>query len=137
MKQNLQQIWKHGTLVIQKSLLGLIILAKYDTAKEVWEHLKRLYEQSNFAKRYKFESDIRDLKQNKMTIHEFYSAITNLWDQLALMESSEFKVVKAYTDQREEQRLVQLLMALHDDFEGLCGSILHRTPLPTVDSVVS
>jgi hypothetical protein len=112
-------------------------LAKFDTALEVWNHLKRLYAQSNFAKRYKLESDIRDLKQNDMTIHEFYSAMTNLWDQLALMESAELKSVKAYTDQREEQRLVQLLMALRDDFEGLRGSILHRTPLPSVDSVVS
>ncbi|KAL5720535.1 hypothetical protein ACHQM5_013200 [Ranunculus cassubicifolius] len=28
-------------------------------------------------------------------------------------------------------------MALRDDFEGLRGSILHRIPLPSVDSVVS
>jgi plasmid maintenance system antidote protein VapI len=112
-------------------------LAKYDTAQEIWDHLKRLYEQSNFAKRYKLESEIRDLKQNNMTIHEFYSAMTNLWDQLALMESPELKVVKAYTDHREEQRLVQLLMALRDDFEGLRGAILHRVPLPNVDSVVN
>ncbi|GAU48472.1 hypothetical protein TSUD_405650 [Trifolium subterraneum] len=111
-------------------------LAKYDTAQEVWEHLKRLYAQSNFGKRYKLESDIRDLKQNNMTIHEFYSAMTNLWDQLALKESSELKVVKAYTVQREEQRLVQLLMALRDDFEGLRGAILHHVPLPNVDLVV-
>ncbi|CAI8610566.1 unnamed protein product [Vicia faba] len=47
--------------------------------------------------------------------------MTNLWDQLALMESTELKVVKAYTNQREEQRLVQFLMALRDDFEGLRG----------------
>jgi plasmid maintenance system antidote protein VapI len=112
-------------------------LTKYDTAQEIWDHLKRLYEQSNFAKRYKLESEIRDLKQNNMTIHEFYSAMTNLWDQLALMESPELKVVKAYTDHREEQRLVQLLMALRDDFEGLRGAILHRVPLPNVDSVVN
>ena len=25
-------------------------LAKYETAKEIWDHLKRLYTQSNFAK---------------------------------------------------------------------------------------
>ena len=99
--------------------------------------MKRLYGQSNFAKRYKLESDIRDLKQNNLTIHEFYSAMTNLWDQLALVESSELKGVKTYTDQREEPRLVQLLMALRDDFEGLRGAILHRNPLPSVDSVVS
>lgn len=31
---------------------------------------------------------------------------------------------------------LNFLTALCSDFEGLCGSILHRTPLPTVDSVV-
>ena len=81
-------------------------LAKYDTAKEIWDHLKRLYVQSNFAKHYQLESDIRALKQSSMTIQEFYSAMTNLWDQLALMESPELKVVKAYIDQRNEQFLV-------------------------------
>jgi hypothetical protein len=33
--------------------------------------------------------------------------------------------------------LVQFLTALHSDFEGLRGSILHRSLLPSVDSVVS
>jgi len=33
--------------------------------------------------------------------------------------------------------LVQFLTALHGDFEGLRGSILHRSPLPFVDLVVS
>jgi hypothetical protein len=60
-----------------------------------------------------------------MTIHEFYSAMTNLWDQLTLMESVELKIVKVYTDQREEKwSLVQILIALRNDFEGLCGSVL-------------
>lgn len=51
------------------------------------------------------------------------------------MELTELKVVKAYTDQREEQYLVQFLMMLRDDFEGLRGSVLHRNPIPSVDSV--
>lgn len=28
-------------------------------------------------------------------------------------------------------------MALTDDFEGICGTILHRSPLPSLDSVVN
>lgn len=59
-------------------------LEKYDNAKEVWDHLKHLYAQSNLVKLYKLESDIRALKQNNMTIHKVYSTMTNLWDQLAL-----------------------------------------------------
>jgi hypothetical protein len=85
-------------------------IANYNITQEIWEHL---YEKSNFAIRYKLKSDVRDLKWINMTIHEFYSAMTNLWDQLTLNESAELKVVKAYTFQREEQNLVQLLMALY------------------------
>ncbi|XP_019455139.1 PREDICTED: uncharacterized protein LOC109356269 [Lupinus angustifolius] len=53
-------------------------LAKYDSASQVWEHLKRLYVQSNFAKQYQLEIDIRALQQHSMSIQEFYSAMTNL-----------------------------------------------------------
>jgi len=52
------------------------------------------------------------------------------------MESDQLKAVKAYIDQREEQRLVWFLMVLRDDFEGFRGGILHHTPLPNVESVV-
>ncbi|GKE23221.1 hypothetical protein Tco_1434733, partial [Tanacetum coccineum] len=43
-------------------------LAKYDSAKAVWDHLARLYTQSNFAKQYQLETDIRSLQQNDMSI---------------------------------------------------------------------
>ncbi|XP_048229095.1 uncharacterized protein LOC107260911 [Ricinus communis] len=68
---------------------------------------------------------------------EFYDAMTDLWDQLVLTEPAELRAFGPYIVRREEQRLVQLLMALCDEFEGLRGSILHRHPLPSVDSVVS
>lgn len=112
------------------NLLSLSIgiqLTKYDTAKDVWDHLKCLHTTSNFAKQYQLEIEIQ----------ESYLAMSNLWDQLALAESDEFWAFKTYIDLREEQRLVQIFMALQDDFEGFCGTILHRTPLFTVDSIVS
>ena len=37
-------------------------LAKYEMTKEVWDHLQRLYTQSNFAKEYQLEIDIRALQ---------------------------------------------------------------------------
>ncbi|XP_048234358.1 uncharacterized protein LOC125370938 [Ricinus communis] len=57
--------------------------------------------------------------------------------ELALTEPAELRVFGPYIVRREERRLVQFLMALRDEFEGLRGSILHRHPLPSVDSVVS
>ena len=53
------------------------------------------------------------------------------------MKSTELKIVKAYIKKIENQRLIQVLMTFRDDFESLCGSILHRNPLHNVDSVVN
>jgi hypothetical protein len=72
-----------------------------------------------------------------MSIQEFYSVMTDLWDQLALTESAELKACGAYIKHKEQQRLVQFLTALRNDFEGLRGSILHCSLLPSVDSVVN
>jgi hypothetical protein len=38
-----------------------------------------------------------------MSNQEFYFAITNLWDQLALTESGELKACGAYIERREQQ----------------------------------
>ena len=56
-----------------------------------------------------------------MSVQEFYSAMIDLWDQLALIESNELKACDAYITHREEQRLAQFLMVLCSDFEGLRG----------------
>ena len=64
----------------------VIQLARYYTAKEVWDHLERLYTQSNFAKQYQLETGIRVLRQNDLSVQEFYAAMSDLWDQLALTE---------------------------------------------------
>ena len=38
-----------------------------------------------------------------MSVQEFYSSMTDLWDQLALTELNELKVCDAYIASREEQ----------------------------------
>jgi hypothetical protein len=55
-------------------------LAKYETTNEVWDHLQKLFTQSNFAKQYQLENDIRALHQKNMSIQEFYSAMTDFLD---------------------------------------------------------
>jgi hypothetical protein len=41
-----------------------------------------------------------------------------------------------YAERKDQHRLYQFLMALHDDFEPIRGQILHRAPLPTLDQAV-
>ena len=78
-----------------------------------------------------------ELLLEECSIQEFYSAMTDLWDQLALIELAESKACSAYIDYRKQQQLIQFLTVFRSDFEGFRGSILHRSPLPFVDSIVS
>jgi len=90
-----------------------------------------------FCKAVSVKNDIRALHQKNISVQEFYFTMIDLWDQLALIESAELKACSAYIDRREQQRLIQFLTALRSDFKGLRGSILHCSPLSSVDSVVS
>lgn len=68
---------------------------------------------------------------------DLYNVMTGILDQLATEEPSDWSSVDSYRKSREEQRLVQFLMALRDEFEPLRGDILLRSPLPTVNEAVS
>ncbi|XP_028094176.1 uncharacterized protein LOC114294251 [Camellia sinensis] len=114
-----------------------IHFGKFTTAKEIWDHLSHLYVESNFAKQYQLERKIRATSQGDKSIQEFYSVTTGLWDQLAFTKLKALSTHTEYCTYCEEQRSVQFLMALRADFEGLCGTILHCSPLPTIDSVVN
>ena len=72
----------------------------------VWDYLKAMYLESNFAKRYELEMSIRNATQKEKSVQEFYNEMTTYWDQLALMEPSDLQLLASYVQYREEQRLV-------------------------------
>ncbi|XP_077252465.1 uncharacterized protein LOC143891842 [Tasmannia lanceolata] len=111
---------------------------RFDTAKDVWDFMSRRYLQSNFARKYKLEQDLRSLRHQKgQFVSEFHSQMTIIWDELALMEPKWTTGAELWYNYREEMWLVQFLMALQDDFETIRATILHRSPLPTVESALS
>ena len=62
--------------------------------------------------------------------------MTSLWDQLAFTEPKELGSNAVHCTYRGAV-VVQYLIVLRDDFEGIRGTILHHSPLPSVDSVVN
>ena len=58
--------------------------SKYSTSKQVWDYLKTMYLESNFAKQYELEMSIRSASQKDKSIQEFYNEMTTYWDQLAV-----------------------------------------------------
>lgn len=114
-------------------------LAKFNYPKVAWDYLARLYTQSNAAHRYKLEWEIKNPNQGNGSIYDFFIKITALWDQLSLMEPTFKTTGDAHTFEvyRQQTHLVQFLMAIRPDFEHVCGQLLHRSPLPCIDTALS
>ncbi|KAH7550625.1 hypothetical protein JRO89_XS13G0233700 [Xanthoceras sorbifolium] len=65
-------------------------------------------------------------------------AVKFIWDQLALSEPTWTDTTDAikFTTYKDQQHLIQFLMALHDTFEPTRASLLHRHPLPTLEQAI-
>jgi hypothetical protein len=110
---------------------------KYERTKGGLRSSTKVIHSIKFCKAISIEEYIQAFHQKNISIQDFYYVMTDFWDQLALTESTELKICDAYFACREQQLLVQLLTALRRDFEGLRASILHRSPLSSIDSIIN
>jgi len=147
-RQNGKRRWINGREIENQKIMTWIAntvdhsismqFSKLETAKAIWDFLSNRYNQTNFALKYKLEMDIRNLKQQPgQSVSYFHLQMSVIWDQLALMEPKWTVDAGLYEQYREETRLVQFLMALRDDLEGVSSSMFYHTPLPTVDSTLA
>ncbi|KAL5775329.1 hypothetical protein ACOSP7_012886 [Xanthoceras sorbifolium] len=111
-------------------------LAVFKSAKDAWNYLARLYAHSTLAENFQLEMDMRAISQGDRSIQELHGILVSFWDKLAMMEPKDLSGLDSFKKYREEQRLVQLLIALQDDFEPLRRSILQRSTFPSVQEAV-
>ncbi|WOG96566.1 hypothetical protein DCAR_0415902 [Daucus carota subsp. sativus] len=112
----------------------------YDTAKEIWDLLASRYTTSDLSHQYQIMSSLSKQKQEPgQPVADFLSQIQSLWDQLTLSEPKWLYTEDAtlYHTYRDQQRLIQFLMALTQDFEPVRAALLHRVPLPSLESSVA
>ncbi|CAL5399137.1 unnamed protein product [Camellia sinensis] len=109
-------------------------------AKAIWDFLQERYQTTGLAHQYQLLSQLHRMRQDTtQTINDFLSQMYYVWDQLALSEPPWdcTKDAALFTTYRDQQRLVQFLMALTPRFEPVRASLLHRTPLPTLEQAIS
>ncbi|KAG9447646.1 hypothetical protein H6P81_013774 [Aristolochia fimbriata] len=115
-------------------------IGKFDCAHDAWVFLKKLYMSTNFAQIYKLAMDLHSLRQMpNQSISDFYAQMSFLCDQLANMDPKfEYEVdIVIFQKYIEEAHLVQFFMALRDEYDSIRPSMLHKTPLPSVESALS
>nr|XP_017242655.1 PREDICTED: uncharacterized protein LOC108214919 isoform X3 [Daucus carota subsp. sativus] len=112
----------------------------YETAKEIWDLLASRYTVSDLSHQYQIMSSLNKQKQESgQPVADFLSQIQSLWDQLTLSEPKWLHTDDAtlYQTYRDQQRLIQFLMALTPDFEPVRAALLHRVPLPSLEGAIA
>ncbi|WOH05162.1 hypothetical protein DCAR_0624576 [Daucus carota subsp. sativus] len=112
----------------------------YDTAKEIWDLLASRYTTSDLSHQYQIMSSLSKQKQEPgQPVADFLSQIQSLWDQLTLSEPKWLHTedVTLYHTYCDQQRLIQFHMALTQDYEPVRAALLHRVPLPSLESSVA
>lgn len=112
---------------------------RFESAKEVWDHLKQRYTISDLSHQYQLLKDLSNLKQQTgQPVYEFLAQMEAIWNQLTSCEPSlkDATDLKTYETHRNRTRLIQFLMALTDDYEPVRASLLHQSPLPTLEDAL-
>lgn len=113
---------------------------RFETAKAAWDFLADRYTTAGLSHQYQLLDQLHRMRQEPgKAIDSFHSRMQALWDQLAASEPtwSCSQDTTKFLSYRNQQRLIHFLMALDDIFEPSHAILLHRTPLPTLESAVS
>jgi hypothetical protein len=111
-----------------------------DNAKDVWDMLAQRYNTTDLAQRFQIVTKLHRMCQEpSQSITNFYSQMTHLWNQLALcaLEWRDKDDASGYITFHDSLHLAEFLTTIWDEFENTRASLLHRSPLPSLESVLS
>jgi hypothetical protein len=136
--------WEVKDAQIMSWILGsmetsiLLTLKPYKSSREMWDHLKNIYNQSNTARRFQLELELGQLNQGSMSIQEFYSSFANLWAEYTdiVYASVPPEGLIAIQSVHETSKHNQFLMKLRGEFEAIRSNLMNREPVPLLDICV-
>lgn len=131
--------WIHANVSdnIKQSILFI------GSACEIWKQLARRFELSNGSRKYKLTKELFGITQNKMSVNDYFTKISSLWEELDSMNilptvtTATVQVtalLKAIETQKEESKLFVFLNGLDDVYSPMRSQLLMQVPLPTVES---
>ena len=96
-------------------------LQSYPIAKEIWNYLKRVYNQENSTRRFQLRCDLSEYSQGNKTIEEYYAGFINLWTEFNSLAYATVSVteIPALQNFHKESQRDQFLMKLRGEFESV------------------
>ncbi|XP_042988671.1 uncharacterized protein LOC122316204 [Carya illinoinensis] len=110
-------------------------LQSFTTAKEMWDHFRRVYYQENTARKFQVELEISSYKQGNLSIEQFYARFLNLWSECSGIVYSKVPKValEAFQVVHAESQRDQFLMKLRPEFETTRAGLINRNLVSSLD----
>ena len=124
-------MWIMGS--IDQSLV--LNLKPYKTAKDMWEYLKKVYNQDNTTKRFHLEYEIARYSQADLSIQDYLFGFQNLWAEYVDMIYVQVPVESLADVQKvhEQSKRDQFLMKLRLEYEAPRSNLMNRDLSPSLD----
>ncbi|GAB4854274.1 hypothetical protein Ancab_039721 [Ancistrocladus abbreviatus] len=106
-----------------------------NTARQIWVELEDRYGQSNGAKLFQVQKELCSVAQGASDIAGYFTRIKGLWDEWTALNDVSVCTCGAaqhLLKREQDQRLLQFLMGLNENYNITRGNILMMNPLPTV-----
>lgn len=132
--------WLHGNVSDSTKRSILFI----NSAHEIWKQLEKRFQLSNGSRKYKLNKELFGIRQNKMSINEYFTVVSSLWEEIDSMNilpavttvaADVTAAFNAIETQKEESRLFVFLNGLDDAYSAMRSQFLMQHHLPTVEAV--
>ncbi|KAL8117038.1 hypothetical protein AgCh_023285 [Apium graveolens] len=115
-----------------------------NSAKEFWDELAERYGQSNAPELYMLKKELNDLKQNNMSVGDYYGVFKSFWDQITSLDGipqcscgkmaeCTCSLMKKIAERDERNKVIDFLMGLNTSYDNLKQNIISMEPLPSVN----
>ncbi|WZZ70891.1 hypothetical protein YC2023_082261 [Brassica napus] len=140
-EESVVEKWQQEDMMVMSVLhasLEPAILDAYsycETAKELWDTLKKVYGNvSNLNRVFEVKKAINELTQDDMEFTKHLGRFRTLWSELEMLRPSTVDP-ELLNERREQDKVFGLLLTLNASYNGLIQHMLRSEKLPDLEDV--
>lgn len=115
-----------------------------DSTFQLWQELVGRFGQTNGPLLFQLKRSLASLEQGSLSVGEYYSKIKKLWDEIrvirdivecdcGVLSRCACEYVKRVKDQENNEKLIEFLMGLSEEFDVVQSNLLSMDPLPSMN----
>jgi len=118
----------------------MMSLAPFQTAKEMWDYLKKRFVQVSGAHLHTLMQGLRGLQQDDMTIDDYYNAFDRFMGPVLSMVPPSTAACDGCSKKTkfiEQFLMYQFVMGLRSEFEPVRAQLLNTSSTPSISDVLA